>query len=117
MKQWEPFELILPLQGSDADCEKVEVAFTENSVTTTVRGFYDSDGICKVRYLPTMPGVCRWKVGGPVQAEGEETVEPAAENAHGPVGVRGMGFAHADGTPYAPFGGISQRVVEPCERV
>lgn len=104
MKQWELFELTLPLQGSDADCEKVEAAFTENGATTTVRGFCDGDGICKVRYLPTAPGVCSWKVSGPVQATGEETVAPAAENTHGPVRVQGMGFAHADGTPYVPFG-------------
>ncbi|WP_455501363.1 apiosidase-like domain-containing protein [Gemmiger sp.] len=104
MKQWELFELTLPPTGVDAECEKVTVTFTVGNTVTTVRGFCDGDGICKVRYLPMTTGLCRWQISGPVQGAGEEIIEPAAETVHGPVRVCGMGFAYADGTAYAPFG-------------
>lgn len=72
MKQYECYELRLngpePADHARAD---VDGSFEMNGTVTVVKGFYAGDGIYIVRYLPTEAGLCRYRVTGMVNAEGE----------------------------------------------
>jgi hypothetical protein len=74
-----------------------------------VPGFYDGDGVYRVRYLPEQEGEYRFSTRSNAASldghEGSFTVGPAERGRHGPVRVRGTyHFAHADGTTHRPIG-------------
>ena len=72
-----------------------------------VPGFYDGDGLWRVRFMPQCEGEHRCEIAGSFSDQTFEDAflcEPASEGNHGPVRVRGMHFEYADGTPYRPFG-------------
>ena len=85
-----------------------EVLFTGEQEDVSVSGFYDGDGIYKVRFMPSFTGTYRYTVSGSFSDQ-EETgnftvTEPSAGN-HGPVRVAGQyHFAYADGMPFYPVG-------------
>lgn len=71
-------------------------------------GFYDGDGIYKIRFMPSFLGVYSYRVEGNFSDrvfEGTFTVtEPGAEN-HGPVKVAAQyHFTYSDGRPYYEIG-------------
>ena len=91
--------------------------FTDYSVTgdfygknevKRAEGFYDGDGIYKVRFMPSFPGEYTFVISGTGfdgTAEGKFEVFPASDKNHGPVRVfNTFHFAYADGTPYYPVG-------------
>lgn len=73
-----------------------------------VKGFYDGDGIYKVRFMPQKKGEYAFQVYGSFSnetAEGAFVVENAAKGNHGMVSVANQyHFAYADGTPYYSVG-------------
>ena len=83
--------------------------FTSGARSVEVDGFYDGDGVFRVRHMPDAEGEWRFTTTSNVASldgltGGFRTTAPEA-GAHGPVRVRdGFHFAHADGTPYVPFG-------------
>ena len=104
MRQYEMFELSLrgaPPSDSEALAD-VEASFTTGCTTQTVKGFYDGDGVYKVRYYPSTPGFYTWKVSGAVTAEGAG--ECVSSQLHGLVQAEGCHFVFQDGTRFAPFG-------------
>jgi hypothetical protein len=72
-------------------------------------GFYDGEGIYRIRFMPDTLGPWRYVTESNCPALDGKTgeficTEPSPEN-HGPVVVRNTyHFAHADGTPYVPIG-------------
>ena len=106
MRQYETFELTF--QGEVLSEDYAQIALTAEFACggekKTVRGFYDGDGVYKVRFLPERPGEYRWTVSGTVNAEGIESCEPAMKNVHGPVKAVDTHFEYADGTLFFPFG-------------
>lgn len=72
-----------------------------------VSGFYDGDGIYRLRFMPEFEGSYTCEISGSF-ADGVFSDSfvciPAAEGNHGPVRARGMHFEYSDGTPYHPFG-------------
>ena len=82
--------------------------FTGKNEKVTVDGFYDGDGIYKVRFMPSFEGEYTYKVAGTFAdegAEGEFAVTPATEGNHGPVRVANTyHFAYEDATPYYSIG-------------
>jgi len=75
-----------------------------------VPGFYDGDGVYRIRFSPPELGTWTWTIESNVpalrNASGSfEAVAPAAGN-HGPVRVikGGYHFAYADGTPFHQIG-------------
>lgn len=82
--------------------------FTGKNEKVTVDGFYDGDGIYKVRFMPSFEGEYTFKVAGTFAdegAEGEFAVTPATEGNHGPVRVANTyHFAYEDATPYYSIG-------------
>lgn len=89
---------------------KVEGVFTGEQETVRVDGFYDGDGVYKVRFMPSYEGKYRYTVTGsysvsPEPVSGGFEVLPAREGNHGPVRVAGTyHFSYADGTPYYSLG-------------
>lgn len=73
-----------------------------------VNGFYDGDGVYKVRFMPSYEGVYSYQVTGSFADAGESgefTVTPNRAENHGPVRVQdGRWLAYADGTPYHSVG-------------
>jgi len=105
MKQYETFEMVF--QGNAlAECwAQIDLTaeFSCGDTTKTVKGFYDGDGRCIVRFLPEIAGEWRWQVRGAVNAEGTESCEPA-NSAHGLVKAVDTHFEYEDGTLFIPFG-------------
>ena len=106
MRQYETFELTFRGEVLSGEYAQIPLSaeFICGEEKTAVKGFYDGDGVYKVRFLPRQPGEYRWTVSGAVTAEGTEVCEPAAKNAHGPVKAVDTHFAYADGTLFYPFG-------------
>lgn len=82
--------------------------FTGKNECVKTAGFYDGDGIYKVRFMPSFEGSYTFKIegtyGGDVQ-EGAFEVTAPQEGNHGPVRVANTWhFAYEDGTPYYSVG-------------
>ena len=104
MKQYETFELSWqgPVLTEDYAAIDLEAVFTQGETGVKVKGFYDGDGVYKVRFLPMEAGAWQWTVRGLITDAGEAECAPA--ESHGPVYAKGTAFQYADGTPFHPFG-------------
>lgn len=91
--------------------------FTDYTITGTFRGknevvtadgFYDGDGVYKVRFMPSFEGEYTYQVSGSFSNEvssGSFTVTAPGAGNHGPVRVvNRYHFAYEDGTPYYSVG-------------
>jgi hypothetical protein len=82
--------------------------FTSASKSVTVDGFYDGDGVYKVRFMPSIEGEYRYEISGSFAEKpqsGSFTVTPPKEGVHGRVRVADKyHFAYEDGTPFYPIG-------------
>lgn len=72
-------------------------------------GFYDGDGIYKIRFMPDEPGewtyVTKSNIKELDKKKGSFSCTAASGNNHGPVKVRNVyDFGFADGTPFYPVG-------------
>ncbi len=118
MKQYETFELRFNGEkptGSEALAD-ITAVFTLNGESNTVKGFYDGDGIYKVRFLPQKTGNYSWTVSGAVSASGSEECVPS-EKSHGMVVADGCSFKYEDGEKYLPFGTTIYALVHQDEEV
>ncbi len=85
----------------------VSGTFTCGKEKVTVPGFYDGNGVYRVRFMPSFEGEYTFLVQGSFSEkkyEGAFTSVPANQGNHGPVRVRGYHFEYEDGTPYFPLG-------------
>ena len=74
-----------------------------------VRGFYDGEGVYRVRFMPDATGSWSWETrsnrGELRGARGSFTCTAPRLGNHGPVRVaRRYHFSHEDGTPFFPMG-------------
>ncbi len=108
MKLYERMELTFRGEVLKNDWARVDLSavFQNGEEEVKVKGFYDGDGVYKVRFLPLKTGTWSWKVTGILEASGQEecVAGEAEEGLHGPVRARGMHFSYEDGTRFAPFG-------------
>lgn len=111
VEQWGTFEIALsgPADGNPFLDVDVAADFTHGTKSVTVPGFYDGDGIYRVRFMPDETGEWRYVTHSNrpelSDREGSFTVVPPGPDNHGPVRVRNTyHFAYADGTPYRPLG-------------
>jgi hypothetical protein len=108
---WAIFEVTLdgPTEGNPFLDVNFGADFSHAHRTITVDGFYDGDGLYRVRFMPDVEGEWRY-VTRSNRAEldgiaGNFTVVTPSPANHGPVGVRNTyHFAYADGTPYNQIG-------------
>ena len=88
---------------------EIQGIFTGKHETVTVDGFYDGEGVYKVRYMPSFVELYTFEVtGSAIDREvrtGKFQVTPASEENHGPIRVANTyHFAYEDGTAYYSIG-------------
>ena len=111
VEQWGVFEISRngPTNGNPCLDVTFSARFMHGAVTNSVNGFYDGEGIYRVRFLPEQVGAWQYEtVSTAPQLNGQTgdfTVTPATNGNHGPVRVaHTFHFAYADGTPYKQIG-------------
>jgi hypothetical protein len=83
--------------------------FSKGKRSISVKGFYDGEGVYRIRFSPDQTGRWTWKTASNIGelngVEGSfECVRPGPHN-HGPVHVdKQHHFSFADGTPFFPLG-------------
>src|SRR6516162_11306019 len=111
VEQWGIYEIVLKGSATGNPFREVELSarFNLGDKTVAVTGFYDEDGIYRIRFMPTQQGSWRYETkSNRPELHGRtgtfEATKPSAGN-HGPVRVaHTYHFAYADGTPYRPIG-------------
>ena len=111
VEQWGIFELALkgPADGNPFTDVKVSAQFTQGTNVVEANGFYDGNGIYRVRFMPDTQGKWKYKtISNARKLDGRtgsfRVTKPSRQN-HGPVRVAHTHhFAYADGTPYKELG-------------
>lgn len=110
VQRWGIIEITVngPSGGNPFTEQEFSGTFTGEKEEKTVRGFYDGDGIYRVRFMPSYDGNYTYSTFGTfpeAKTEGAFTAMPPEEGNHGPVHTEGgHRFAYADGTPYYSLG-------------
>jgi hypothetical protein len=108
---WDIFEIAL--EGPDSGNPYLEVqvgaTFMHAHRAVEVEGFYDGDGVYRVRFMPDTVGEWRYSTHSSVAAlggrQGAFTCTPATKGNHGPVRVDGKyHFRYEDGIQHFSFG-------------
>jgi hypothetical protein len=114
VERWGVFELTLegPRKGNPFVDVDLSAEFARGDETVRVTGFYDGEGVYRVRFMPNRLGEWTYRTESNAPEldaqEGRLTCTPAGVGNHGPVKVRGtFHFAYADGTPYRQMGTTS----------
>lgn len=110
VEQYDVFEITLPgrTDGNPFTDHTLSGVFEGEHETLQAAGFYDGNGLYKVRFMPSHTGTYHFRVTGSFSDaahDGTFEVTPAQPGNHGPVRVANRHhFAYADGTPYLPVG-------------
>ncbi len=111
VEQWGTFELALTGSTNGNPFLEVELTarFTHGSNSVETAGFYDGDGIYRVRFMPETQGEWRYETKSNARElnahTGAFTASAPAANNHGAVHVANtFHFAYADGTPFHQLG-------------
>jgi hypothetical protein len=109
--QWGIYEIELngPTNGNPFLDVRLSAVFSNGSNRVEVPGFYDGDGVYRVRFMPDTQD--RWQYETRANCReltgktGGFTVTPPGPGNHGPVRVHNTyHFAYADGTPFKQIG-------------
>ena len=111
VEQWETYEVELqgPATGNPFTEVDIGCKFSLGHRTVETAGFYDGDGIYRVRFMPDTPGQWTWQSTSNQaslrgHSGGFECIAAQIHN-HGPVSTaHQFHFQYADRTPYFPFG-------------
>jgi hypothetical protein len=111
VEKWDIYEISLPGPTTGNPFIGIEfvAVFKQGDRTFEPDGFYDGNGIFKIRFMPDKEGIWTFKTKSNCAAldgkMGEFNVTPPSANNHGPVRVaRTFHFAYADGKPYKELG-------------
>ncbi|MFN2131153.1 MAG: DUF5060 domain-containing protein, partial [Anaerolineae bacterium] len=111
VEQWGIFELSLdgPQEGNPFIDVRFGARFMHGHRVVEVDGFYDGQGVYRVRFMPDRLGTWRYVTAsdraGLDGVEGELVCGAPGPGNHGPVQVSDTyHFRYADGTPYVPIG-------------
>src|SRR6476469_2349731 len=91
--QWAIFELELPgsAEGNPFLDTQFSARFSQKHRTIEVDGFYDGEGVYRVRFMPDVPGTWHYQTNSNLTAlnhkEGSFECVPAGKDNHGPVQV------------------------------
>ena len=109
--QWDLFELQLsgPSDGNPFLDTRLSATFEQAGASITVPGFYDGEGIYRIRFMPPQTGPWTYRTSSNHtelnEQSGSFTCASPRPGIHGPVEVDPpCHFRYADGTPYQPFG-------------
>jgi len=111
VEQWGVFEAAYqgPTNGNPFLDVTFSARFTQSNLTVAVNGFYDGDGIYRIRFMPSTQGQWSYETASNAKKlnhvrDNFTVVAPSAGN-HGPVRVANTyHFAYADGVPYKELG-------------
>lgn len=109
-QKWGVLELTLrgPAGGNPFTEQWLRAEFTGGSEHVCADGFYDGEGVYRVRCMPSFTGMYTFALTAsflPETLRGTVEVGPAAAGNRGPVRVaNGYHFAYEDGTPYQSIG-------------
>lgn len=110
VEKWDVFEVEISgkMEGNPFTDYKIWGTFYGKEETKTVDGFYDGDGVYRVRFMPSFEGEYTFCIEGDFSEEKYSgkflAVKPSADN-HGMVRVsHTYHFAYDDGTPYYSVG-------------
>ncbi|HOK29390.1 MAG TPA: DUF5060 domain-containing protein, partial [bacterium] len=111
VERWGIFETTLngPSKGNPFLDISIRAEFKYKNKKVEVEGFYDGDGIYKIRFMPDSEGEWSFTTASNINSldriEGKFLCVPPSQNNHGPVRVvNTFHFAYEDGTPYYPIG-------------
>ncbi len=111
VEQWDFYETTLqgPETGNPFKDVQLSATFSMGNEQIEVTGFYDGQGIYKIRFMPMKTGKWTYTTHCNVpeldNQSGRFTCVEATGNNHGPVKVRNTyHFEYADGTPYYQVG-------------
>ncbi|MHB1152226.1 MAG: DUF5605 domain-containing protein [Eubacteriales bacterium] len=111
VKQWGMFEITLsgPKTGNPFVDVNLSVQFRYGNRAAECDGFYDGDGVYRVRFMPDTLGEWSYLTRSNIPElngiTGDFTCTAPESGSHGPVQVRNrFHFEYADGTPYYPVG-------------
>lgn len=110
VERWDILEVTLkgPEDGNPFVDQWVKGVFRGKNETVETMGFYDGQGVYKVRFMPSFQGEYTYETSGSfaeAATSGTFTVTPAKGENHGPVRVANTyHFAYEDGTPYYSVG-------------
>ncbi|WP_194774594.1 DUF5060 domain-containing protein [Pararhodonellum marinum] len=109
-EQWSVFEIEMkgPEEGNPYMEVSLDAVFTNGDETVNVPGFYDGNGVYRIRFSPPTQGIWDYKTSGSdsqLHSEGSfECVAPSPEN-HGPLKVINTFYLeYSDGSPYYGVG-------------
>ncbi|MBO7661997.1 MAG: DUF5605 domain-containing protein [Clostridia bacterium] len=109
VERWGCLELAFPgaADGNPFTDYTIRGTFQGEQETVETDGFYDGDGVYRIRFMPSFTGEYRYTVQGTFgeTKTGHFTVTEAGPGNHGPVRVENQYcFSFADGTPFYPIG-------------
>ncbi|HXC37099.1 MAG TPA: DUF5060 domain-containing protein [Candidatus Acidoferrales bacterium] len=111
VEEWGIYEIALngPTNGNPFMDVQLSAVFGNGDKQVDVPGFYDGDGIYRIRFMPDTQGQWHYVTHGNVWPltgkTGEFMATPPAKGNHGPVRVHDTyHFTYADGTPFYPIG-------------
>jgi len=111
VERWKVFEITLKGASTGNPFKEVTLScsFVNEQDTVIVHGFYDGNGVYKVRFMPHSVGKWTYITTSNTpklnNRKGYFICAPAQKNNHGPVAVKDtFYFAYADGTPHYSFG-------------
>jgi hypothetical protein len=108
VQRWGRIELRIdgPSHGNPFVDVELDALFTRGDREVRVGGFYDGDGVYRIRALADEPGEWTFVTRSTARSlDGlQGRIEVAEGDARGPVRVDGLHFRYADGTRYRPVG-------------
>src|ERR1039457_2641425 len=114
VEQWGVFDVSLSgsTNGNPFVDVQLSARFSCTTSTVEVAGFYDGDGMYRVRFMPDKQGQWHYTTASNRPEldgkTGEFTASAPAIGNHGPVQVANTyHFAYSDGTPFRPIGTTS----------
>lgn len=123
VEKWGVFEVSVqgPADGNPFTDHRFQGVFRGKNETVSAEGFYDGDGVYKVRFMPSFEGEYTFETSGSfpeADTKGEFTATAPGENNHGPMRVVNQyHFAYEDGTPYYSVGTTCYAWVHQAEEV
>lgn len=110
-EKWGVAELTLegPSHGNPFVDVEVKAEFAFQGRQVSVSGFYDGEGVYKIRFMPDAEGAWTYRISSNARSldgiRGQLECTAASADNHGPVRVKHtFHFAYEDGTPYIPVG-------------
>ena len=111
IEKWDVFELTINGSSTGNPFLEIELSatFSLNNKNISVKGFYDGNGIYKVRFMPEEKGVWKYetKSNNPQLhgIKGKFKCKKPTDNNKGPIKVAGKyHFKYANGNPFYPVG-------------